>query len=58
MRRFLDLPLQDYFVDERIYLLDISLETSALFKQVPLIVPIYYLTITCPYLVYGNTCLY
>ena len=38
------------------YLLDISLETSALLKQVPLFVPIYYLNITVTYIVYGNMC--
>ena len=32
------------------------LKTSALLKQVPLFVPIYYLTVTWTYMVYGNVC--
>jgi len=51
MSRFLDLPLLANFINKIIYLLDISLKTSALLKQVPLFVPICYLTITCTYLV-------
>ena len=43
MRRFLDHFIQDYFINERMYLLDISLKTSALFKQIPLSVPHYYM---------------
>jgi len=54
--RYLDLPLQDYFINKIIYLLDISLKTSALLKQVPLFVPICYLTITGTYLLYINMC--
>jgi hypothetical protein len=56
MTRFLDHPLQANFINKRIYLLDISLKTPALLQQVPLFVPIYYLTITCTYLVCGNLC--
>jgi len=52
--RYLDLPLQVNFINKRVYLLDISLKTSALLKQVPLLVPICYLTITDTYLVYGD----
>jgi len=36
--------------------MNIPLKTPALLKKGPLFVPIYYLTITCPYLVYGNMC--
>jgi hypothetical protein len=56
MRRFMDLPVQDYFIYERIYLMDIALKMSVLLKQVPLFVPIYYLNITCAYMMYGNMC--
>jgi len=56
MRRFLDLPLQVNFINKRIYLLYISLKTSALLKQEPLFVPIYCLNITVTYIVYGNMC--
>jgi len=56
VRRFLDLPLQANFIETGIYLLDIILKTSALLKQVLLFVPFCYLTITCPYLLYGNMC--
>jgi len=52
--RYLDLPLQIHFINKKIYLLDISLKTSALLKQVPLFVPVCYLTISGTYLVYGN----
>jgi len=36
--------------------MDISLKTSALLKQVPLFVPIYYLTTTGTYMLHGNLC--
>jgi len=36
--------------------MDITLKTSALLKKGPMFVPICYLTITCPYLLYGSMC--
>jgi len=37
--------------------MDIALKISALLKQLPLFVPIYYLTTTGTYMVYSNMCL-
>jgi len=60
MRRYLYLTLQDNFINKKHYLLDISLKTFALLKQVPLFVK--YLsvtpTVTGTYLVCGKMCLY
>jgi hypothetical protein len=50
------LPLQANFINERIYLMDISLNVSALLKRAPLFVPIHYITITCTYIMYNNMC--
>jgi len=36
--------------------MDISLKSSALLKQVPLLIPTSYLTITGTYMVYGKIC--
>jgi len=53
----LDLPLQANFIEKSGCLMDISLKTSALLKQGPLFVPIYFLTTTGAYMLHGNMCL-
>jgi len=62
MRRFLHLSLQDNFINNRMYLLDMSLKASALLKEAPFFVPMYYyfnLSITYllfhVHIVYDNT---
>jgi hypothetical protein len=55
-KEFLDLPVQDYFIYERIYLLDKPLKTSALLKQVPLLLTVHSLTIIRTCMMYGNMC--